>query len=309
MSYHVFYNSEDEYLAHSLKGLARKIHKYLLRIKTSKGYRYFYSKAEIDAYMKKLKGKDHSDASESEEQKKSNNKNARIRELLKEQKERESQGYHSKREQEEAEREKLLKANRSQAERIDDAEKKVSEVARLIGDDSSVDKAKWDFKAGKITADDYEAALSKYIIDNYKSKNLHPNGQERDKKNQEVAKKAVAVSKKKLNEIATEREHEVAFKNYAYVGNVQNAIQSKARTYSAPTRTKVNDETKARANVVAKAQKQMDELQKKIKDGSISSGMAALSARAIQDEMEFSLDDIDYEVKRNNGANLKQYLN
>ena len=58
MSQHVFYSSEDEYLAHSLKGLARKIHKYLLRIKNSsgKGYRYFYSQAEIDAYMKKLKG-------------------------------------------------------------------------------------------------------------------------------------------------------------------------------------------------------------------------------------------------------------
>lgn len=57
MSQHVFYSSEDEYLAHSLKGLARKFHKYLLRIKNGKGYRYFYSKDQIDAYMKKLKGK------------------------------------------------------------------------------------------------------------------------------------------------------------------------------------------------------------------------------------------------------------
>lgn len=56
MSQHVFYSSEDEYLAHSLKDLARKFHKYLLRIKNGKGYRYFYSKDQIDAYMKKLKG-------------------------------------------------------------------------------------------------------------------------------------------------------------------------------------------------------------------------------------------------------------
>lgn len=53
MSQHVFYSSEDEYLAHSLKGLARKFHKYLLRIKNGDKYRYFYSQKEIDDYYKK----------------------------------------------------------------------------------------------------------------------------------------------------------------------------------------------------------------------------------------------------------------
>ena len=58
MPYHVFYKSEEEYLAHSLKGLARKFHKYLLRIKVGNRYRYFYSQAEIDAYNKKNKKSD-----------------------------------------------------------------------------------------------------------------------------------------------------------------------------------------------------------------------------------------------------------
>lgn len=51
---HVFI-SEDEYMSHSLTGLSRKVHKYILRIKNGTKYRYFYSKAEIDAWIKKVK--------------------------------------------------------------------------------------------------------------------------------------------------------------------------------------------------------------------------------------------------------------
>ena len=60
MSYYIPYQSSetDYYLEHSLgsalKSVARKVHKYILRVpkKTGKGWNYFYKQSEVDAYNK-----------------------------------------------------------------------------------------------------------------------------------------------------------------------------------------------------------------------------------------------------------------
>lgn len=49
-------STSDEYLEHGwFKDTARKVHKYILRVKDGAKWRYFYTKAEIDAWIQKKK--------------------------------------------------------------------------------------------------------------------------------------------------------------------------------------------------------------------------------------------------------------